>query len=101
MKPVVFHREAEAELDAAIAWYENQRAGLGLDLQENVEAAVALIQENPKRHSKYKQTDIRKCRVKRFPYTVYFVELDEAIWIAAIAHDKRRPDYWAAREPRD
>ena len=33
MKPVVFHQDAEAELDAAMAYYESQRSGLGLDLQ--------------------------------------------------------------------
>jgi hypothetical protein len=35
------------------------------------------------------------------PVTVFFLELDEAIWIAAIAHDKRKPDYWVLREPQD
>jgi toxin ParE1/3/4 len=101
VKPVVVHRDAEAELDAAIAWYENQREGLGIALQSKVEDAIKRIQTNPKRHAKHKGQDIRKCRVKRFPYSVCFLEMDDVIWIAAIAHDKRKPDYWAAREPED
>ncbi|HXH10906.1 MAG TPA: type II toxin-antitoxin system RelE/ParE family toxin [Alphaproteobacteria bacterium] len=31
MKPVIIHRQARAELDEAIAFYEQQRAGLWLD----------------------------------------------------------------------
>lgn len=36
MKPVIFHADAEAELCAAVAYYEQQRPGLGLDLQSEV-----------------------------------------------------------------
>jgi hypothetical protein len=32
---------------------------------------------------------------------VYYVELDDAIWIAAVAHQKRRPGYWTRRKPAD
>jgi toxin ParE1/3/4 len=101
MKPVVFHRDAEAELEAAVAWYENQRDGLGRDLREIIELAAAQIRQHPTRFSKYRQTAVRKCRVKRFPYSVYYIEFEEVIWIAAVAHDKRRPDYWASRQPED
>lgn len=33
MKPVIIHSQARAELEEAMAFYEQQRAGLGLDLQ--------------------------------------------------------------------
>lgn len=66
-----------------------------------MQEAVTLIEAKPAKHRKHQGRDVRKCRVKRFPYTVYFVELDDLIWIAAVAHDSRRPDYWAAREPED
>ncbi len=101
MKPVIFHRDAEADLEIGVAWYEKQRVGLGADLREKVEDAVERILDNPAKHLRYKRKDIRKCRVKRFPYTIYFLELEDAIWIAAVAHDKRKPDYWATREPED
>jgi hypothetical protein len=32
-------------------------------------------------------------------YTIYYVELDQTIWIAAVAHQKRRPGYWSDRSP--
>ena len=36
----LFHPEAEAELNAAIDWYEERQPGLGLDLAAEVQAAI-------------------------------------------------------------
>lgn len=47
MKPVIVHSQARAELDEAIAFYEHQKAGLGLDLQTAIERAIGRIQQNP------------------------------------------------------
>jgi toxin ParE1/3/4 len=38
-------------------------------------------------------------KVNRFPYLVFYDESDEDIWVAAIAHERRRPDYWRNRKP--
>jgi toxin ParE1/3/4 len=88
---------ARTELDEAIGYYEQQRAGLGLDLQSEVQQAVRKIQENPQAGSPYKTTEFRHYVVQRFPYVVYYIELEEAIWVMAIAHGKRRPGYWRRR----
>ena len=34
-----------------------------------------------------------------FPYTIYYVALDDSLWIAAMAHQRRRPGYWSRRHP--
>jgi toxin ParE1/3/4 len=99
VKPLVFHPEAEAEFLAAIAWYEQQRAGLGGDFRDAVEAATRQIQQTPQVFTPHGNQGARKCLVRGFPYTIFFVELDQAIWIAAVAHQKRRPNYWASRTP--
>ena len=57
-----------------------------------VAAAVIL----PERH---RIKGIRECPVKRFPYALYYRELSESIWVAAVAHQKRRPAYWSRRKP--
>jgi toxin ParE1/3/4 len=99
VKPVIFHHDAEAELNAAIAYYEHQRKGLGIDLQYEVENAIGLVQQNPQLFPKHNKLGIRKCLVKRFPYTVFYLELKGIIWIAAVAHQMRRPGYWSKRTP--
>ena|ERR1022692_2581946 len=99
MKPAIFHREANAELIGAVAWYEAKQAGLGLDLQAKVEEAVKQIRAHPGRYAIHNDQGVRKHLVKRFPYTIFYLELDEAIWIAAVAHQKQKPNYWMTRSP--
>jgi toxin ParE1/3/4 len=91
--PVVFHPDAEAELHAAVAYYESQREGLGADLLSEVERAVERIQENPNQFPIHNDLGIRKCLIRRFPYTIFYLETEETLWIAAVAHQRRRPGY--------
>lgn len=96
MKPALFHEEAEAELHGAIAYYEGKRRGLGADFQAEVEKAVQQVQKSPGMFPLHRE-DVRKSLVRRFPFTVFFQDLDEAIWVLAVAHQKRKPDYWIDR----
>jgi toxin ParE1/3/4 len=99
VKPVIIHSEARAELDQEIGRYENIREGLGLSLQDEVELATSRIQENPKLGAPYKKSEFRFTLVRRFPFVIYYCEFEESLWIAAIAHERRRPSYWMKRRP--
>lgn len=99
MKPIVFHPEAEVDLYTSMAYYEAQQRGLGGDLRREVEAAASRIREHPRSFPLHLESGTRKCLVRRFPYSVFFLELEDTIWIAAVAHQKRRPDYWSHRRP--
>ena len=96
MKSLIVHSEAELELWQAVAYYEEIRQGLGLDLEREVRQTFSEIQSDPQMwHQKKYGT---RCRLlKRFPYAIYFFELDTLIWIVAIAHTRRRPYYWRRR----
>lgn len=98
MKPVIIHSEAIEELDGTIAYYEDQKAGLGLDFLVEVEQAFGRIQQNPDLGSVYKVTGLRQYVIQRFPFLVFYAELEDCIWVVAIAHGKRRPDYWRRRQ---
>jgi len=97
VKQIVFHSEAIDEIDEAMAYYERHVEGLGLDLLSEIMKASFKIQQNPQLLPVYKNTEFRMRLVNRFPYTIFYLELDESIWIAAIAHQKRRPGYWKKR----
>ena len=97
MKPVVVHSAASAELDEAIGFYESRASGLGLDLQTTVEKAVEAIRRHPESWPRHKNTVFRKFFVERFPFTVFYLELADCIWIVAVAHCSRRPGYWHRR----
>ncbi len=97
MKFVVIHTEARKELDAAIAYYEAQKVGLGLDLLSEVEKTLLKIQQNPNLGTPHKIEEIRRYTIQRFPYLIFYTELEEVIWVIAIAHSKRKPNYWKQR----
>ena len=99
MKPIIFHPAAVAELRAAVAYYEQQRLGLGNDLQREVERVIGCIQQHPQGFPRHNEAGLRKGIVRRFPYTIFYLELANQIWIAAVAHQRRRPGYWRHRTP--
>jgi toxin ParE1/3/4 len=99
MKPVTFDGEAEDEFRAAASYYEAQRAGLGDHFVADVELAVQRIAQMPQAFPPHGASGLRKCFLRRLPYTLFFLELQDRIWIAAVAHQRRRPGYWSHRHP--
>ncbi len=74
------------------------KVGLGLDFLIEVEQALEKIQQNPNLGAVYKITGLRRYVIQRFPFLIFYAELQEYIWVVAIAHGKRRPDYWRRRQ---
>ena len=98
MKPIIIHSEAIAELDDAIAYYDDQKIGLGLIFLAAVEYATDKIQQNPNLAAIYNATGLRRYVIQRFPFVIFYEELEECLWIVAIAHGKRKPNYWRQRQ---
>jgi len=99
VKPFAIHAEAEEEVRVAVAYYQGQREGLGREFRREFEEALDRIRRMPQAFAVIDDQGTRKHRFARFPYTIYYVELDDSIWIAAVAHQKRRPGYWSDRGP--
>ncbi len=98
MKSVIFHSEAINELDAAIFYYEEQKVDLGLDFLTEVEQTLNKIQQNPNLGLIYKVTGLRRYVIQRFPFLIFYAEFESFIWVVAISHGKRKPDYWKKRQ---
>jgi toxin ParE1/3/4 len=99
VKPVKVHSAARTELAEAMAWYEERCQGLGLDLLAEFQVATDRLRRHPSHCPFHKKTAYRRQRMERFPYLIFFLELPDCLWIAAIAHGARRPDYWKQRKP--
>ena len=99
MKPATFHPQAQAEIDEAVDWYNDKRLGLGFEFKQEANRSVARIEADPGVGARYRSTDRRFFRLKRFPYVIYYKEFPDCVWIAAIAHERRRPNYWRNRKP--
>lgn len=91
-----FHPEAEAEFSEAIEYYENRESGLGYDFSIEVFAAIRNIIRYPTSWP-VMEDNVRRCLVSRFPFgIVYSIESGE-IFILAVMHLRRHPDYWKNR----
>jgi len=98
VKFLKLHLAAQAELDGAADFFEKQRAGLAKEFTDEVERAFQHLQRFPRSGSVFGRTKYRKCVVQRFPYLIFFRELEDTIWIVAVAHAKRKPGYWRRRK---
>lgn len=91
------HPAAADEHLEHIAFYEAQRAGLGRRYDEAFEAAMRAICESPQRFKLVAEPDIRRTILRGFPYFLLYREKMGIVEVLAIAHHRRRPDYWHRR----
>lgn len=91
-----FVSAAEEELTTAAVFYEKQRAILGDEFLEAVEAAVDQLLILPGLGRRI-EADYRVFVMRRFPYSIVYQESANEIVIVAIAHHSRRPGYWRGR----
>ncbi len=94
--------EAEAELEDAADWYDEQRPGLGDDLMEAAEEAVSRIVERPEAGMPVRGLPeglpLRRVFLRRFRrYSVVYLLTADEIRILAFAHMGREPGYWLDR----
>ena len=77
MKPLVIHAGARAEVLTAIAYYDTQREGLGLEFQLELERVFQKIEDMPHSAAAIDKRGTRKRLLNRFPYVVYAgIDLD-------------------------
>ena len=94
--PIVLRPEAESDLLAARAWYEQQRAGLGEEFAEAVDQIVDRIRAMPELYEVVLQ-NVRRGKTRRFPYVVYYRVLEDRIEVLAVLHGSRDARAWKQR----
>jgi len=93
---VVFDPLAKIEFDESREYYEAQEAGLGERFRTAVWAAVEILERYPEIGEEVRP-EIRKIFVKRFPYKLIYSITDVGLYIIAVAHGHRKPEYWVDR----
>lgn len=87
---------AEAEFSDAAAFYEDQDQGLGEIFIEHIIRSIGYIERNPLA-SPLIDRRVRKASLQKFPYSIIYYLSESELVIVAVAHHKRRPDYWHDR----
>jgi plasmid stabilization system protein ParE len=91
-----FLTPAEIEMTEASIFYEAATSGLGADFLDEVQRIIDIIREHPELGRLIDQ-NFRQALLHRFPFSlIYSAEID-TILIVAVAHQRRRPDYWRNR----
>ena len=95
-REVEFHPDAHAEVFEARAWYA-ERSSLAADaFVHEVDLMMRRLIEGPERFP-WHLSGTRRAVFPRFPYAVVYYVTDSLILVLAIAHQRRRPDYWQRR----
>lgn len=93
---IVWRPEAEADLLSAYDWYESQRSGLGEEFIDAIETMVARIEKMPELYP-MALGGVRRGKLRRFPYLIYYRVLSHAIEVLAVLRGSRDPAVWQNR----
>ncbi len=96
MRLVVVPAALDELRDGAAFYAANANVDLGLAFVAEFERA-AMILANPNIGAPFRGTR-RRYFLRRFPYSIIYQPIADEIRIVAVAHQRRRPGYWAGRK---
>jgi len=95
-KPLKYHPAAGREIKAAHAWYLRQSLQAADGFYEELLPALDRVHQQPRLYTPHIY-GTQRLVLSRYPFLIIYRELQEEIQIIAVAHAKRRPDYWIGR----
>ena len=90
---------ASNELAEATSYLTDQSSQAAESFLSEMVVAMRLLSRFPRIGSPL-DGDVRRLMLRTFPYQLIYRVLGDEIRIYAVAHLKRRPDYWTGRLPR-
>lgn len=89
---VEYHPAVEAELLEIRNYYEARSPGLGVQFIDDFERQVLALAAAPERWMVV-TGDIRRRLMRRFPYLIYFRQVDQQrVRVTVVKHQRRHPD---------
>ena len=95
--PIRLLVDAEEEVEATVSYYEDQEPGLGEDFQRELDLTFERISFMPLSFPLVRR-EARFCRVRRFPFIVYYRVKADHVEVIAV-QDGRRKQYFWRRKP--
>ena len=83
----------------ASLFYEAESAELGFEFLDDVQRVIDGLREHPKLGQAVGR-GLRRALLRRFPFSLIYSEEADEILVVAVAHQRRRPDYWRGRAGR-
>ncbi len=89
-------KEAEADIAEAYQYYESCWENLGSDFILCIEESFARIKKNPRQYKTiYK--NMHRALVRKFPYGIFYILIDEQIVVLGVLHARKNPKHWQSR----
>ncbi|MFQ5647187.1 MAG: type II toxin-antitoxin system RelE/ParE family toxin [bacterium] len=96
MKKVFFHPAAEEEMDVSADYYESKAKGLGIKFVDEIEKSLKQVSLSPNRWPII-SGQTRRYLLRRFHYCLLYQIYGDDIYVLAVMHFHRKPDYWKKR----
>ena len=93
---IVLRPAAETDLLQAYDWYEQERSELAEAFADAFEEIIAGIEAMPELYVVALE-NIRRGKLRRFPYLVYYRLLADRIEVIGVFHGSRDPSVWKER----
>ena len=93
---VIFELEARVELIRAAEFYRNRSPEEAKRFQAALDVCFEHIRLFPEAFKEV-EFGVRRIHLEGFPYIVYYIVDPDAIFIYAIAHNKKDQTYWHTR----
>jgi plasmid stabilization system protein ParE len=96
MNPVDFLPGARQDFDASFDWYSARSAQAAVRFTGAINDTLTRIATQPDQFAAIDKRH-REGLVRRFPFRIIYRVESDGVLIVAVAHAKRRPNYWKRR----
>ena len=93
---IAWHQAAAEKLIEATRWYRSRDERVAGAFADAIEHAITAIAQAPDRWAPHNH-GTRRYLLRQFPYGIVYRSAEAYVEIVAVAHTKRKPDYWKQR----
>ncbi len=101
MKRIQVLASAQRDLAEAAGFYKAHDERIAARFVATIDHHLEIIAEHPERApvaiGTKGPTPYRRLKVQGFPFGVLYRLRDDTVEVVAVAHERRRPGYWAGR----
>ena len=96
MLPIDLLPASHADFNESFDWYAIRSVEVAARFANAINFALEEIARDPERFARVDERH-RERIVKKFPFRIIYRVVENRIVIVAIAHAKRKPEYWHSR----
>jgi hypothetical protein len=93
---IEFHPDVFEDIRGSYKWYEEKLTSLGGNFLNEIENGLISIQNFPDMWCSFEH-DFKRYILSKFPFSIIYKYRNNTIFVVAIMHNSRKPNYWKTR----